>query len=816
MCELNVKVSARRWTSTLGVSIALVSCLGLGLAGCGKSPQGPSKTAGTPPAGTPLAGGGKAVAEPGAAKPAAAGAEAGAAQGAAAAKPTAGAAPGAKAAGTPAGGAKVRVRQRGMPRATLNRLLAAIDEPVFWRQDTNGNGLPDADEISVLWHPDSLGSAEDWARFTTGTRLTPEWRRVWNRARLVKAGGWPWRGLDDAELARRKAVVRELEQGRPTLIATDLTKEAAHVRAFAGHMAKAGRYIEVLYRRQLGSLGLDKQIPPRDLPSLAIYHRNQGPWCQAPETEKDATCHGVPSMPKRRSGLYPLSLQLRDPWFCEHLAKRPDAKALFAPFVAVQSAAPVKPAAKPKPPKPAVAAKGEKAGKGAKAGAKVAAKAAAGSGAKVVKQAKIQPLGRKAAAKWTRSAELKAVPYPKAFPDETAAIARELDAAAKAMQADPKEAPLVAYLKAAAAAFRTNDWFSADEAWSKMAGSSSQWYVRIGPDETYFEPCSRKAGFHLVWARIDPGSAAWKSKLEPKKDALEALVAQVAGAPYKARSITFHLPEFIHIVLNAGDSRSPTGATVGQSLPNWGPVAEESRGRTVAMTNLYTDPDSVESLKAQSAALFCKDTWAQLTFDDGPQTMSTVLHEAGHNLGPSHAYKVEGQTDDERFGGPLAATLEELKAQTMALHFNPWLVKQKLITQQFGRAAWLRDMAWAFGHISRGMTTSNGKPKAYSQLAAVQLGLLHQGKGMVWKAKQLAANGKDTGCFEADFKAFGVAVDDMAKQVYGIKARGDVKAAKALVKRYVSEGTAFAKLRDTIRERWLRAPRATFVYGLRY
>ena len=54
-----------------------------------------------------------------------------------------------------------------------------------------------------------------------------------------------------------------------------------------------------------------------------------------------------------------------------------------------------------------------------------------------------------------------------------------------------------------------------------------------------------------------------------------------------------HLPDFIDIVINAGDDRNPLGATIGESLPNWGPVANEGRGRTVAMVNLYLDPDSI-------------------------------------------------------------------------------------------------------------------------------------------------------------------------------------------------------------------------------
>ena len=166
---------------------------------------------------------------------------------------------------------------------------------------------------------------------------------------------------------------------------------------------------------------------------------------------------------------------------------------------------------------------------------------------------------------------------------------------------------------------------------------------------------------------------------------MEKALAELAGAPYKAREVSFKLPDFIDIVLNAGDSRPPSGATIGQSLPNWGPVANEGRGRTVAMTNFYTDPDSIEALKGTTESLFCKDTMAKYTTDREPQLMSTVLHEAAHNLGPAHQYKANGKIDREAFGGPLASTLEELKAQTAALFFTDWLVDKKQITARRGR-----------------------------------------------------------------------------------------------------------------------------------
>ena len=52
------------------------------------------------------------------------------------------------------------------------------------------------------------------------------------------------------------------------------------------------------------------------------------------------------------------------------------------------------------------------------------------------------------------------------------------------------------------------------------------------------------------------------------------MTSAIPGAPFGAL-----------VRLDAGDARAASGATIGQSLPNWGPVANEGRGRTVAMTD---------------------------------------------------------------------------------------------------------------------------------------------------------------------------------------------------------------------------------------
>lgn len=405
----------------------------------------------------------------------------------------------------------------------------------------------------------------------------------------------------------------------------------------------------------------------------------------------------------------------------------------------------------------------------------------------------------------------KAVPYPQAWPEEMTGVATELEAAAAALGDD--EQPFKAYLSAAAKAFRTNDWEPANEAWVAMGPLNSKWYLRVAPDEVYHEPCAWKAGFALQLARINKASLEWQRRLEPVKADMEKTLAALAGPPYKARAVQFKLPDFIDVALNAGDQRNPHGATIGQSLPNWGKVAEKG-GRTVVMTNLYTDADSRETLKEQMASLFCAQTQALTTTDPTPGLISVVLHEAAHNLGPAHDYKVKGKTDDEAFGGPLASTMEELKAQTSALFFTWWLKDKGLLTETEAVQASVRDIGWAFGHISRGMYDAAGNSRAYSQLASIQLGTAVKAGALTWKPDEKAANGQDQGCFELDLAKWRPTVDALARRVLMAKGKADKKDAEAMKAEFVDAKDDWAAYRTTIAERWLRAPKATFVYSL--
>jgi hypothetical protein len=623
-----------------------------------------------------------------------------------------------------------------LSRADFNRVAVRENLPVYWTADRDRDGALDPDEVAALLFYPTEGRWVEGGAFTA--ELDAVYTRLVEASRRRGPGNFP-----PDEQKRREAVVRELDQGRATLVATKL---APGEEAFVDHMLTVARLVDELYDRTTGAEALRARVPADDPASQSAFRRNRGPRCVAAATEKDPACTAIPGAPKPKVDIYPADLQ-DDPNFCSSLEKQPNAKELMAPFTVVRK----------------------------------------------------------------QGAALEAIPYSVAYADPMKKIAAELRAAAGTLDASA-EAPLVAYLGAAATSFETDDWQPADEAWAKMNAENSKWYVRVAPDETYWEPCALKAGFHLTFARINQGSLAWQRKLVPVQADMEKAIAEAAGPPYAARPVSFHLPDFIDIVVNAGDDRDPLGGTIGQSLPNWGPVANEGRGRTVAMSNLGDDPDSQATRTEQARSIL--DAESALAYAEGasePGLLSTILHEATHNLGPSHEYQVGGKTDDVVFGGPMASMLEELKAQSGALFLIEMLRSRGLISDELAAQTYVDSIVWAFGHISQGMYTATGGRKAYSQLAAIQIGYLMDNGALTWDPNATAANGKDKGAFHLHRDKLVRVVAEMMKLTGGIKARGDKAAAEALAAKYVDGEVVPHAI---IVERWGRHPRASYVYSI--
>ena len=293
---------ARR--SAVGVGVGLM----LGAGAC-KGPKPPAEAPRAPLAAPASSGAQASTSMPGAATDTAAGAAAASAR---------------RDRQRPAPAAKVE-----MERGRFNVLAAQLAEPFFWRADDDLDGALDVEELALLTLPLQAEKLD----YVRRGRFAPGFELALRRIRQLDKDGYP--AADPAtEQPRQDQVLRELAQGQPTLVFTDMRMAPAPDRALVEAMIEVAQLIELLHARQNGTLGMERKIPAHDRVSKALFARNQGPWCEAPKTEAEANCNALAALPKRLSGLYPAELQA-DPEFCTKLSAGKDGDALMAPFVVV-------------------------------------------------------------------------------------------------------------------------------------------------------------------------------------------------------------------------------------------------------------------------------------------------------------------------------------------------------------------------------------------------------------------------------------------------------------------------------------------------
>ncbi|MEM7676555.1 MAG: hypothetical protein AAF449_11180, partial [Myxococcota bacterium] len=376
-----------------------------------------------------------------------------------------------------------------------------------------------------------------------------------------------------------------------------------------------------------------------------------------------------------------------------------------------------------------------------------------------------------------------------------------------------KEDAFREYVAAAADAFETNDWPSADQKWVRMEGSGSRWYLRVAPDEMYFSPCGRKAMVQLSFGQVDRRSRAWKRKLALVESQMEQKLASLAGRTYRARNVDFKAPDFVNIILNAGDARRPTGAYIGQSLPRQGPMVQAGKQRTLAFSNLYSDLDSRAQLKSLADNYFCAASATIFSSEPKPRIIAAVLNDASRNLGPTSDYLLKGKTPDEVFGGMLATILEELKAQAASMYFIGWLKDKELIEPEVAHQVYAFGVIGALNYISRGVFAPDGRRRVHGHAGALQLGALIEGGALEWRPNENTAAGHDRGCFSMNVERYSTSTESLVATAVKVKASGDRQAAEALLSKYVDKGDK--ALFDTIMARGRRQPKASFVYSVR-
>ena len=173
----------------------------------------------------------------------------------------------------------------GLDRADFNRGAVRANLPLYWVSDADHDGVVDPEEVaSLLFYP----TEGHWVQ---SGAFTPDFDRAWQKlkAALTLTPSNP----PTADDQRRALVAQDLDQGLPTLVASDFAASSAEDRAFVGHMLTVAKRIDDLFETQNGASALRAQVAAGDDLSQSLFRRNWGPRCLAPLTEKNPLCSAI-------------------------------------------------------------------------------------------------------------------------------------------------------------------------------------------------------------------------------------------------------------------------------------------------------------------------------------------------------------------------------------------------------------------------------------------------------------------------------------------------------------------------------------------
>ncbi|MBZ4394319.1 hypothetical protein [Myxococcus sp. AS-1-15] len=347
------------------------------------------------------------------------------------------------------------------------------------------------------------------------------------------------------------------------------------------------------------------------------------------------------------------------------------------------------------------------------------------------------------------------VPYSIEYQGELAEAARLFREAAQLT----KQPTLKAFLESRADAFGSNDYYASEVAWMKLDASIEP---TVGPYEVYEDGWfNYKAAFEaFVGLRDD----AETQKLAKFSDHLQDLENHLPiDAKLRNPKLGALAPiRVVNSLFSAGDANRGV-QTAAYNLPNDERVTEAMGSKRVMLKNVQEAKFQRVLVPIAKVALSAKDQ-QDVAFD--AFFTHILMHELMHGLGP-HNITVGGKATTVRQALQVSSSaLEEAKADVSGLWALQRLMDTGFIDKAMGRTMYTTFLASAFRSIRFGIDEAHGKG------VALQLNyFLDSG------AVKVAADGT----FSVVPETMKKSVTALTKQLMEIQARGDRKAAEALL-----------------------------------
>ncbi len=357
---------------------------------------------------------------------------------------------------------------------------------------------------------------------------------------------------------------------------------------------------------------------------------------------------------------------------------------------------------------------------------------------------------------------LQAIPYSRYYGATLEKAAGLLEEAAAAAS----DGRLARYLRARAKAFRTDDYFESDMLWMDLGDGLLE--VVIGPYEVYEDGLfGYKAAFESFLAIRDPQDSARLSSLIAAIPALDAKLP--LPPPYKAEPRGMESPlSVVVLVFSAGDAKAGV-QTLAFNLPNDEKVRQAKGSKKVMMRNV-AEAKFNGILMPIARALMVPEQLPDVTFD--AFFNHTLLHEIAHGLGPGILTLSDGtKSDVGRELKDLYSAIEETKADILGMWGSHQLVDRGDLPPEFAKQLYAAALAGLFRSMRFGMHEAHGRANL------IQFNWLLKHGGIV--------RGAD-GRYRVEYGKIRTAVEDLARTLLVIEARGSYVEAKQLIDEYAT------------------------------
>jgi Peptidase family M49 len=355
--------------------------------------------------------------------------------------------------------------------------------------------------------------------------------------------------------------------------------------------------------------------------------------------------------------------------------------------------------------------------------------------------------------------DLEGLPYHIAYRAFLEPASKALQEAAK-LSADPAFAN---YLRLRADALLTDDYFQSDLAWLDL--KNPKFDIIFAPYETYNDA--------LLGVKATYGTALMirNEKESRKLEMFQQYVPQIQDAlplAVEDRPSKQGLETPMEVMDTPFRSADLTHGyqAVADNLPN-DPRVHEQKGSKKLFFKNFMDARVNYVIIPVARQMLRPDQAAKVTGEG--YSMSTIMHEIAHGLGPAFARTPAGKVSIRESIGPTFSGLEEAKADVTGMVGLKYLVDQGAVPKEK-----LEEFYCSYvGGIFR--TVRFGVAEAHGQAEMMEFNYL---------SSRGAIKRESAGRYAVDFDKMPGAMADLAKELLEIEATGDRQRAESWFQKY--------------------------------